>query len=386
MMPKTFTARVTILPPEKEDRTGLSTLLKSSQDITITPLQANLQSEVFVDILNSRTVAESLIAKYNLKQVFDIDSTQDGVYAVTPLKNATEITNSRTGLVSVEVALRTGYFAGAEEENNIRQLVSDVANGYVEQLDKIHREKLVSRARSSRIYIEEQIVKTKADLDSTYKRLQDFQEKHKAVSLDEQVNVAIKSAAEIKAQIIAAEIQRDALLKNATSDNIQIQELQTRIEQLKKQYQNLQYGGRLDSGEFYVPFSEVPAVARELANLIRETKIQEEVYKFLQQQYYKERVQEARDTPTVQVLDPAKPPLERSAPRRALLVSIAAIVGFIIGAFLAFFRNYIAKAKTATNGSQKILELASDIKSDYMLVKLRILNLKKRIAERKRTR
>ncbi len=60
--------------------------------------------------------------------------------------------------------------------------------------------------------------------------------------------------------------------------------------------------------DFLLAFRDVPELGRELASLLRDVKIQNEVYLILQQQYYKEKIQENKDIPTIEVLDEAIPP------------------------------------------------------------------------------
>jgi hypothetical protein len=81
--------------------------------------------------------------------------------------------------------------------------------------------------------------------------------------------------------------------------------------------------------EFFVAFSEAPQVALQLAARTRRVKILESVYKLLNQQYYQAKIEEAKDTPTVQVLDVAHPPEHKCCPNRSLIG--------VTGGFLAFW-------------------------------------------------
>ena len=68
----------------------------------------------------------------------------------------------------------------------------------------------------------------------------------------------------------------------------------------------------------------------ELARLLRDVKIQSEVYLLLQQQYYKEKIQENRDLPTIEVLDEAIPPLKASGPRVIFSTLLSGIFIFLL--------------------------------------------------------
>ena len=82
---------------------------------------------------------------------------------------------------------------------------------------------------------------------------------------------------------------------------------------------------QLNSRDYLLAFGEVPELGKQLSDLYRDVKIQNEVYLMLQQQYYQEKIQENRDLPTVEVLDEAIPPLKASSPR----VIFSTIVGGI---------------------------------------------------------
>jgi len=63
-------------------------------------------------------------------------------------------------------------------------------------------------------------------------------------------------------------------------------------------------------------------------------KIQNEVYTMLQQEYYKEKIQENKDLPTVEVLDKAISPLKASSPRVVLSTITGGIFIFILMSFI----------------------------------------------------
>jgi len=108
---------------------------------------------------------------------------------------------------------------------------------------------------------------------------------------------------------------------NLREDSNELKALRKKLEQLQGQYNKMELGNQ----DYVLAFREVPELGKELATLLREVKIQNEVYTLLQQQYYKERIQENRDLPTVDVLDKAIVPLKATAPR----VIFASVTGGI---------------------------------------------------------
>ena len=111
----------------------------------------------------------------------------------------------------------------------------------------------------------------------------------------------------------------------------------------------MEYGGgtgvqALPAGErrdFSVPFARVPEVGLELARLTREVKVQETLVTLLTQEVQHARINEARDLPTVQVLDRAVPAVRHSRPRFGLNLAFAGMTSLVAGVFLAFLLEYV---------------------------------------------
>jgi uncharacterized protein involved in exopolysaccharide biosynthesis len=280
-------------------------------------------SQLFAEILKSRTAAEYVISKCNLMSYFGIKDTQ---LAASKLTNLLDVEVNKEGILSLSADVSTPLFSRYRSVNDsIKFLSAKISNTFVEALDKINQEKLNSRAKRSREYVEKQLILTKANLDSAEIKLKDFQEKNKAISLSEQLTVAIQTAAKIKSEIIFTEIQIGTLSTNLVENSRALEGLNRKLEELKKQYSQIEAGEKLTSD--YMPaFNNIPEMSLELARLYREVRIQNEVYLLLQKQFYSEKIQENKDVPTIEVLDKAIPPNKAKSPR----LVFHTILGFII--------------------------------------------------------
>lgn len=324
--PFTYESEVKILPPpESGDLSSLGGLL-SGQDFSSLIMGGitNFNSQLYIEILKSRSAAEYVVRKHNLEEYFDSDNFQS---AVQRLQDKLSVDLSKEGIVTLSVELSTSPFPiFTEQKDSVRNFAAQLSNTYVEALDKINREKLSSRSRNARKYIEGQIVITKAKLDSVEKALVEFQKKNKAVSLPEQVKAAIDAAAELKAEIIKTEVELGYLKNSLKGNNKTVLALNEKLQQLNKQYSKMESGGE----DYLVAFGDVPELGREFAELMREIKIQNEVYILLQQQYYKEKIQENRDLPTVDILDEAIPPLKPVSPRIIYSTVLGSVFIFLL--------------------------------------------------------
>lgn len=357
MLPCKYTAFATLMPPQEKSKNALEGVLSEVGMAGLSLNNAGSSSEIMVEILHSRSVGERVLNKYfhcksdslPLDQILKFPSVDMGLIR---MRRKVHFSTSKHGIITVAVELGDA------------QLAADVANAYVEALDAVNQEKSVSRAKNSRIYIESQLQETENKLVEVTRRLAGFQRQYKAISLDEQMTAAIQQAGELKGQIIAKQVQLGVMQQNMKGENPLVVRGQMEINELQRRYRELQIGNGKESDEFYVPFSEVPEIGLQLSELTREAKVQETVWELLNQQYYQAKIQEAQDTPTVQVLDRAVPPVLKSFPRRKLLVIIFGLLSLIVGILWAFVKEYLARPEIRPGDKKQVDEIVSEIRWD----------------------
>lgn len=324
--PVTYNAPVTILPPAEADQiSGLGSLLSGSGvGDFLTGKFAPGNSQLFIQILKSRTAAEYVIRKNNLLEFYDEETEYE---AIKKLQNDLGMDLSKEGIITLSVNVSTGFIPKIfSDSDSIKNLSANISNSFVEALDSINREKVSYRAKRAREYIEAQLQQTKIELDSAEIRLTEFQKENKTISLPEQLTSVIESAAKLKAEIVNTEIEIALLEPNSRPDNKNIQALRKKLYQLQKEYEKFD----IDSDDYLVAFSNVPELGMKLSKLLRTVKIKNEVYLLLQQQYYKERIQENRDVPTIDILDEAIPPKKQSSPRLLYNTAVGSIFVLLI--------------------------------------------------------
>lgn len=345
--PVTFSSGVSILPPEKNNTNGLSGLLQASEIVGIPNLNmSGANSQLYAEIIKSRTAAEYVISKLNLYDYLNAETKEE---ASIKLRKLLSIDVTKEGIIVFSVPVSTSLFGRVLfQSDSIRNLAACISNTYAEALDKINREKLSSKAKKARVYIEDQLVQIKTQLDTSEFALMEFQKKNKAISLPEQMKANIEAAAAIKSEMISTEINLGLLSKNLNENNPSIISLRSKYQELKSQLEKLESLNQ----DVLLSFSEVPSLAAELSRLVRDVKIFNEVYLMLQQQYFKEKIQENRDLPTVEILDAAIPPEKASSPRIIFSTLLAAIFISLFALLLSVFQtkemfNYTKKGVKA---------------------------------------
>ena len=324
--PITYNAPVTILPPsEQEQMGGLSSLISGGDFSSLlmgSVAQGN--SQLYIEILKSRSAAEYVVRKHDLIEYFDANNVYE---ACGKLNKKVDIELSKEGIITLSVNVSTGILPLIFSDISLtKKFAADLSNSFVEALDKINREKISYKAKRAREYIEEQLKLTRISLDSAEFKLMEFQKLNKTISLPEQLQAAIESSAKLKSEIIKTEVELGLLRPNLREDNPTLIALSKKLYELRAEYNKFNVG----TEDYLVAFNDVPELGLELAKLVREVKIQNEVYLLLQQQYYKEKIQENRDLPTIEVLDEAIPPLKASAPRMIFSSVLSGIFIFLL--------------------------------------------------------
>ena len=333
IMPRTYKASTTILPPAEEGGLGLSSFLNN---LPISGLGlGNVISDetnTYLAILNSRTVAENTIKKFNLVKRFKSENLEE---AIRTFRSRMNVDLNDDGTLTISMKIKTPYFAGKARDDEARNLAKEIANYLVQELDRVNRELKTQRARNTRIFIEKRYEQNLKDLTAAEEAFKDFQKKYGTIELTEQTKASITAAAELKAQIIAKEIELGVLKKYVSNTHPEYIRAKTELDELKRRYKDFQ-SGEGNPGDknhdVFIPLNKVPDMGIEYVRLYRELQLQEKILEFILPQYEQAKINEQKDTPTVQILDPAVAPIKRSSPKRMFMVLGAGI--FVIFLFL----------------------------------------------------
>lgn len=338
--PRTYQATVSILPPEQENSLGGFGALLGSGDFSnlLGGGMSSASSQLFVEILKSRTAALYVVKKNNLVKFFN---TEDSIEAAEKLQKNLNTDITKEGIVNINVDVKSSFIPFIfNDSDSLKELSAKLSNSFVAALDSINREKLSSKARNARIYIESQIKETRFLLDSAEVALMNFQTKNKTIAIPEQIKAAIEASAQIKSEIIQTEMQLGIIKSDVSENNRLVVALNKKLLELKDQYSQFETG----SEDYLLAFKDLPTLGKDLAGLFRDVRIQNEVYVLLQQQYYKEKIQENREIPTIEILDEAIPPKKPVAPRVVYSSLVGAIFIFLllsIGSILIAKKFYI---------------------------------------------
>lgn len=340
VLPKMYIATSRVVPPQETNH-GLASLLSGSDD-PLGGLAGNLignqtPATLYVGILKSRSVADALTQKFDLKKLYGSKYIED-VYRRLAERSTIKI-SKKDQLVIVSVKDRDP------------QRAADMANTYVDMLNKINRDLNITRGKRKRLFLEGRLKEVRRGLGKAEIELKAFQEKYNLVSIEEQAKVAIKGAADIKGQIIAAQTELEVFKQFGTERQIEAVMLNAKIEGLQKQLDAIEHGKKMttdatiasgpkDESNFYIPFDDLPDLGMQLVRLTRNAKIQEKLFELLSAQYEMARIEESRDMNTIQVLDSAVPPEKKSSPKQRVIVISSILISALFAVLLAFILEY----------------------------------------------
>jgi tyrosine-protein kinase Etk/Wzc len=296
--------------------------------------------EIYEDILRSRTVADRMIARYQLKQVYQ---TKDLASTRTVLAKRTLLESSKEGLVRITV------------EDTDPKRAADIANTYLEELDKMNQSLAITSAGQQRVYFEREMVKEKDALADAEVELKKTQEKTGILVPQNQALASLNAAESTRAQIRFLQVQLGAALQGATEQNPEVVRLRAELSRLEGQLQMMQTGGKSDVAS--LPNSKAPEIALDNLRKAREVKFHETLFEMLARQYEVAKQNEAKTISMIEVLDRAIPAEHKSWPPRTLFCLLGLIGGGVVGVCLVLAQALLRKVMTNPENRRKFREV-----------------------------
>jgi capsule polysaccharide export protein KpsE/RkpR len=245
-----------------------------------------------------------------------------------------------------------------------------MAQAYAEELNRTLAEVSTSAARRERIFLEGRLQAVSQDLEASEKDFSQFASKNTAIDIKEQGKAMVDAAATLQGQLIAARSEVEGLRQLYADGNVRVRSAQARVAELEDQLKIV--GGKDDSASsgsatqseaLYPSIRQLPLLGVTFADLYRKTKVQEAVFETLTQEYEMAKVQEAKEIPSVKVLDPPNVPERKSFPPRTLITLLGAAMAFLLGISWIFGRRAWAQTDPADPGKIFALEVFDTVKA-----------------------
>jgi tyrosine-protein kinase Etk/Wzc len=345
LLPKRYTALTTVLPPQQNSSLSSALMSQIGNLGTLGALAGSSMglknpNDMFVAMFKSRTVEDAMIERFGLMKEYHQE------YMSTARKafesHATVESGAKDNLIHISVQDKDPKRAAA------------MANAYVEEYRQLSQHLAISEASQRRLFFEQQLEQAKDNLANAEEALKETQQKTGMIQLDSQARALIESAAQLRAQITAKEVQLQGMRTYGTNENADVVQAQQELDSMRAQLAKL--GGSADdtSGGLILPRGQVPQVGVEYIRKLRDVKYRETIFEILARQFELAKLDEAKEGALIQVVDPAIVPDYKSFPKRGLIIVVAAIAGMFIGIFVALFKEGMERLRQDPEQSERL--------------------------------
>jgi len=333
LLPKIYYSSASVLPPKEEMSIlggsglgGLTSVMREFSSIKGIGSLGNKNTYNYLVILNSREVAEKVIKKYNLQEIYGYPNSMD--------KTLKAYYQNVVFEVQEEGNLEIGFY---DEDP---QRAADIANYLVDLLNERSYELSVTEARSNRKFLEGRVNENMDSLRVAENQLKDYQEKHGIFTIPEQTGALLEASSKIYAEKIAKEIEIDYLSKMFSNNNEILNSARMQLDALNKKVNNL------------------PSLGIEYLRIYRNILIRTKILEFLRPMLEQAIYQEKKDVPVIVVVDKAKVPEYKAKPKRIIVIGSSVfgwlIITIIIVLSIEKWRNF----KLQNNDKYNILKNA----------------------------
>jgi tyrosine-protein kinase Etk/Wzc len=337
LLPKEYKASASVFPAEQSNMlsalSGISSLAKSFSPLSgLSGLGGTSEVDRFIAILKSNSVQRRTIEQFNLRKVYDLEG--------EPFwKVQRELTGNLEFNIQDEGNLVISVF------DKDPKLSADIANYLVELLNEINTELHVTNARASREFIEKRYFQNLDDLKRLEVEMKEFQIQHGVIAVPEQVEATLKAIAELYVELSKEEVELNVLRKSVEPNHPLLEAKEIQLSEIKKQLNTVSstQGTFDDKSQVLIPLKNAPELLEKYLNIYKNLEIQYKIAEFITPVYEQAKIEEARNTPSVLVLDEAYPPERKAKPKIALYALIGFVVSLVIGLFLVFLLELLIK-------------------------------------------
>jgi uncharacterized protein involved in exopolysaccharide biosynthesis len=364
LIPKRYESTTRLMPPDSQSAGTLALMAGIAGQtgglgaIAGDLLGVKTTGALFVGVLQSQTVQNRIIKRFDLKKVYSV---RLDVSAEEKLAKNTGISEDR----------KSGIITVTATDSDARRAAA-IAGAYVEELDTLMAQLTTSSAHRERIFLEERLDAVKQDLETAEKDFSEFASQNTTLDVKEQGKAMIEAAAALEGQLIAAQTELQSLRQIYTDNNVRVRATQARVTELQNQIEKL--GGKAESSPdppsspnkaSYPTLRQLPLLGVPYADKYRQLKIQEAVYETLTKEYELAKVQEAKEIPAVRVLDAPVVPERKSYPPRLMIIVSGTLLALAIAVLWVFGKADWSETDNQDPRKQLALEVFTSIKGAF---------------------
>jgi uncharacterized protein involved in exopolysaccharide biosynthesis len=310
---KEYKAEVMFFPPEGSESSlseliGGNISLPSLSSTEIMPEQINV-------IFSSKAFKRRVIENFNLYDHYKMRKSKNKLLlTIKKLDKSLTLNADEIGGIGISKTVSFSLCAYHTSADTACRM----ANFAFYLLDSAVQAVSIDRAHRNRVFVESQLEKNKAILDSLQVLMKDFQVKNKAYDVPEQVKMTIKAYADLKAELMLNDIRMQAIKRNFAGETPELAALQknNQVIQIKLH--------QLDAQETPDAIPSLQSTAKllpEFINQKRDLEIQNQIILFLSRELEQAKIKEEKNVSSLVVADPAFVPEYKARPKRLIIMA-----------------------------------------------------------------
>jgi uncharacterized protein involved in exopolysaccharide biosynthesis len=332
LLPVRYEAKVVLLPPQQNSSMASALLGQIGSLGGLGPLGAlagglgvKTPADMYVSLLTSRTVEDAMIRRFGLMAEYRNKRISDTRKEFE--RRTTAVAGTKDGLIRVSV------------EDGDPKRAAELANGYIDEFRKLSASLAITEAARRRLFFEHELQQAKDDLGVSEEAMRKTQQSTGVLQIDSQARALIESAAVLRAQVVAKEVQIESMRSFATEDNPNLILARQQLAALQSQLEQIA-GSTHDTGsDIVLSKGRVTEAGMDYLRRLRDLKYHETVFELLAKELEIAKLDEAREGEIVQVVDAAVPPDVHSSPHRTLIVIGMTVLGFFVAVFWIIVRQ-----------------------------------------------
>ena len=324
---------------------GLAGLAESALGVKTT-------GDLFVGILKSDTVEDDVIRKFALQKVYRTRYLEDARKALAAHTDISE--DQKSGLISISVTDHDPRRAAA------------MAQEYVNELNWVVTHLSTSSAHRERVFLDQRLKQVSANLEEAEKEFSQFASQKGAIDVPNQGKAMVTAASILQGQLIAAEAELQGLRQIYADKDLRVRALQAQVDKMRSSLQQIAGKGadeNSSAGELFPSISQLPVLGVTYADLLRQTNVEETVFATLTQEDEMAKVQEAKEVPSVKVLDPPLVPQKKSFPPHLLITLLGGFLAFTLAVVWVLARAQWDATDPADPRKVLALEMAAEVRA-----------------------
>jgi tyrosine-protein kinase Etk/Wzc len=345
LLPVRYESKVVLLPPQQNSSVGsaltgeLGGALGALGALASGGILKN-PADMYVSLLKSRSVEDGVIQRFGLAQE----------YHKKYMSSTRKELERRT---TIEAGTKDGLIRIVLEDGNANR-AAELANGYVEEFRRLSASLAITEAARRRLFFEQQLQGAKNNLTDAENAMTKMQQSTGVLEIDSQARALIESAAVLRGQLMAKQVEIEGMRAFATDDNPALVLAKQEAAALQAQLDRVA-GSQKDGGsDINLSKGRVTQSGMEYLRRYRDLKYQEAVFELLAKEYEVAKLDEAREGSIVQVVDSAVPAERRSSPQRTLIVLGLTFLSFLLAVFWAFIQKRSAEALELPQNRERV--------------------------------